>query len=224
MKTIDIKVIERKTLGKKATKAIRKQLHIPCVMYGHKSENIHFHAHKNDFRHIIYTPNSYIINLDIDGKQHLAKMQSIDFHPVTDEILHIDFYKIDPKKAFKMQIPIVTVGAAKGVLNEGGVLSTSRRKVFVKALVDVLPDQLEIDITDLSIGDAIRISDLQEKFKNLEFLDPQSVVVSVNVTRLAKALDDLEEGDFVAGEDGATEGADATDAAEGDTKEEKTDD
>lgn len=205
MKTIDIKVQARKDLGKKATKALRKENNVPCVMYGHGQENVHFYAHKNDFKKLVYTPNSYLVDLNVDGKKHLAKMQSIDFHPVTDEINHIDFYKIDTKKKFKMDIPVRTEGFSKGI-QAGGVLSVSRRKVSVKALAENLPDELTLDITDLGIGDGIRINDLKEQFPNLEFLDPQSIVVSVNVTRLAKSMagDELE-GEEVEGEEEATE-------------------
>jgi len=189
MKTIEIKAIGRKDLGKKATKTLRKENNVPCVIYGQKQENIHFYAHKNEFKGLVYTPNSYLVNLDIDGKTHIAKMQSIDFHPVTDEIIHIDFYRIDMKKKFKMEVPVKTEGFAKGI-QAGGVLGVERRKVLVNALAENLPDELMLDITDLGIGDAIKISDLKEQFSNLEFLDPQSNVVSVNVTRLAKAMDE----------------------------------
>jgi len=201
MKTIDIKVTARKDLGKKATKALRKENNVPCVIYGQKHENIHFYAHKNDFKGLVYTPNSYLVNLDIEGQKHLAKMQSIDFHPVTDEIIHIDFYKIDIAKKFKMEIPVRTEGFSKGI-QAGGVLGISRRKVFVKSLAENLPDELVLDITDLGIGDAIRISDLKEQFSELEFLDPQSVVAAVNVTRLAKSMDDEENEELEEGEEG----------------------
>ena len=189
MKTIEIKATSRKELGKKATKMLRKENGVPCVMYGQNQENLHFSAHENDFRHLVYTPNSYLVDLNIDGKKHNAIMHSIDFHPVTDKILHIDFYRIDMAKEFKMEIPIKTTGFAKGI-QSGGVLSISRRKVLIKALAENLPDELTIDITDLGIGDAIKINDLKDLFPNIDFLDPQSIVASVNVTRLAKAMDD----------------------------------
>ncbi len=97
MKSIQITAKKRTELGKKATKAIRKDDHIPCVMYGQGQDNIHFHAHRNEFKNLVYTPNSYVVDLNVDGKTCNAIMQSIDFHPVTDEILHIDFYIIDIK-------------------------------------------------------------------------------------------------------------------------------
>lgn len=204
MKTIEIKAKARKDLGKKATKMLRKENGVPCVMYGQKQENLHFYAHKNEFRKLVYTPNSYIVDLEIDGKKHNAIMHSIDFHPVTDEITHIDFYRIDMKKEFKIEVPVKTEGFAKGI-QAGGVLSIARKKVLVKALAENLPDQLMLDITDLDIGDAIRINDLKEQFTDLEFLDPQSIVASINVTRLAKSMDGGEDAE---GEEG--EGEEAT--------------
>ncbi len=211
MKSIEIKVSERKNLGKKATKALRKQEHVPCVLYGQGKENLHFHAHKNTFRHLIYTPNSYIVNLDIDGKKVDAIMQSIDFHPVTDEVQHIDFYRIDLSKPFKIPVPVKTSGLAKGV-QAGGVLQVNRRKLTVRATAENMPDFIDIDVTDLGIGEAVRVDDLNEMHENLEFLDPQSVVVTVNVTRLAKSTGALAEGEEGEGEEGEEE-------AEGESKE-----
>ncbi len=205
MKSIEIKVNERKDLGKKATKALRKQEMVPCVLYGQNQENVHFYAHKNTFRHILYTPNSYIVKLDIEGKQVDAIMQSVDFHPVTDDVQHIDFYRIDLSKPFKIPVPVTTSGLAKGV-QAGGVLQVNRRKLTVKATAENMPDFVDIDVTELGIGDAVRINDLNEMHENLEFLDPQSVVVTVNVTRLAKstgALEEGEEGEGVEGDEGA---------------------
>lgn len=217
MKTIEIKVTGRKDLGKKATKLLRKDNGVPCVMYGQKQDNLHFYAHKNEFRHLVYTPNSYIVDLDIDGKKFNAIMHSIDFHPVTDEILHIDFYKIDMKKEFKMEVPVRTTGFAAGI-QAGGVLSIVRRKVLVKALAENMPDELTLDITNLELGDSIRISDLEEQFSNLNFLDPQSIVASVNVTRLAKAMDEEE---AAAAAEEAEEGEEGAEGTEGDATTEK---
>ncbi|NPA68030.1 MAG: 50S ribosomal protein L25/general stress protein Ctc [Chlorobi bacterium] len=205
MKSIEIKAKERKEIGKKATKKLRKEENVPCVLYGQDKGNIHFYAHKNEFRKLIFTPNSYIVNLDIDGKKCNAIMQSVDFHPVTDEIQHIDFYRIDTSRAFKIPVPVRTSGLAKGV-KDGGVLQVNRRKLLVKATAENMPDYVDIDVTNLGIGEAVRINDLNEQHENLQFLDPQSVVVTVNVTRLAKSTGALaaeEEGEE--GEDTAAE-------------------
>ncbi|MCF6183032.1 MAG: 50S ribosomal protein L25 [Bacteroidales bacterium] len=208
MKSIEIKVELRKEIGKKATKQLRKQEHVPCVLYGQNKENVHFHAHRNDFRKLVYTPNSYIVNLNIDGKKSQAIMKTIDFHPVTDEIQHIDFYRIDTSKAFKIPVPVTTSGLSAGI-QAGGVLQINRRKLLVKATAENMPDTIDIDITNIGLGEAVRINDLNEQHKNLEFLDPQSVVISVNVTRLAKAADELEEG--TEGEEGEGTEETATD-------------
>ncbi len=208
MKEISIKAEARKALGKKATKQLRQKEHVPCVLYGQEAENVHFHAHRNIFKNLVYTPNSYIVDLDIDGEKSKAIMQNVDFHPVTDELLHIDFYRIDVAKPFKILVPVATSGLAKGV-QQGGVLHVSRRKLLVKALIDNLPDKIEINVEDLNIGDAVRVNDLNEAYEALEFLDPQSVVVTVNVTRLAKSTGALEGEEGEEGEEG-----DAGEAAE----------
>jgi len=213
MKSIEIKAQVRKEIGKKATKQLRKNDHVPCVLYGQDKENIHFHAHKNDFRKLVFTPHSFIVNLNVDGNKCQAIMKSIDFHPVTDEIQHIDFYRIDTSKAFKIHVPVTTSGLAEGV-KAGGVLQVNRRKLLVKATAENMPDTVNIDVTDLKIGEAVRIDDLNEEHENLEFLDPQSVVVTVNVTRLAKSTDALEEG-----EEGEEEEGEEATTEETETKE-----
>jgi len=213
MKTIEITATGRKELGKKAAKQLRKNDQVPCVMYGQGSENMHFHAHKNAFRKLIYTPNSYIIDLTIDDIKCQAIMQSVDFHPVTDEILHIDFYKIDNTKPFKMEIPVRTVGLAEGV-KAGGVLRVARRKLLAKAIIENFPDELVLDVTDLKIGNAIRVNDINKEYKDLEFLDPQSIVATVEVTRLAKSEagleEDLEDEEAEEGAEGEATGTEET--------------
>ena len=216
MKTIEIKAVSRKETGKKATKQLRKEGHVPCVIYGQGQENIHFHAHKNEFRKLVFTPNSYIVSLNVDNKECEAIMQSVDFHPVTDEITHIDFYRIDTSKAFKIEVPVRTTGLAVGV-QDGGVLRVARRKLLIQALSEHMPDNLTFDVADLKIGDAIRVDDLNEEYENLDFLDPQSIVVSVEVTRLAKSEDEELEGEEEEGEEGeeGAEGAEGTEGKEG---------
>ena len=223
MKSIQITAKKRTELGKKATKAIRKDDHIPCVMYGKDQDNIHFHAHKNEFKNLVYTPNSYVVDLNVDGKTCNAIMQSIDFHPVTDEILHIDFYRIDLTKKFKIGVPVKTEGFAAGI-QSGGALSINRRKLLIRATAEKMPDELILDITDLNIGDSIKVDDLNEKYKDLDFLDPQSNVVSVNITRLAKAMDDEELEAAEAAEAEAAEGEEGAEGTEGAETTEKTED
>jgi large subunit ribosomal protein L25 len=185
MQTIEINGITRTETGKKSAKELRKQEHVPCVLYGQNEANIHFHAHKNEFRKLIYTPNSFIVELTVDKTKCKAIIQKAEFHPVTDEIIHIDFYRIDMKKPFKTYLPVKTTGVSAGVLT-GGVLKIVKRKLTVRGIAEHLPDEIILDITDLNVGDSIKVNDLNTLYPNLQFLDPQSAVVMVDVTRVSK--------------------------------------
>ena len=125
MKTIKISAERRTDVGKKATRDLRKIDHVPCVMYG-GTEVIHFHAHENEFKDIIYTPNAYLIEIRINGGVHKAVMQELQFHPVTDKLIHVDFVEVSDNKPVTMEIPIKLVGAAKG-LKDGGTGGEFRR-------------------------------------------------------------------------------------------------
>jgi len=207
MKTIEIKAHLRKELGKKETKKLRIEENVPCVMYGGE-ETIHFYAHKNIFKDLIYTPSVYIVNLDIDGKQYLAALKEIQFHPVTDAALHIDFIQVFEDKPVTMNIPINVIGDSIGI-KAGGKVRLKRRSLKVRGSFKNLPDSLDIDITDLAIGMSIKVHDLL--YDNLEILDPQrAMVVAVISSRMAIKESDLEgeegeEGEEVEeGEEGAT--------------------
>jgi len=206
MKTIQISAEKRSELGKKSTRDLRKLNHVPCVMYG-GAEVIHFHAHENDFRHIVYTPNAYIVELNIEGKEHKAVMQELQFHPVTDKLNHIDFVEVFDDRAVTVELPILLTGAAIGIKN-GGKPRQRRRVLKVRGLIANLPDALEIDITDVEIGDVIKIGDLF--YENLEILDPARsmifAVVSSRVSMKGMEIDEPEaEGEEAA--EGAAEGA-----------------
>lgn len=192
MKTIEIKGTERKDVGKKSTQELRKKGHVPCVLYGGK-EIIHFSAEEKEFRHLVYTPNVYIVNLHVGKNSMQAIMQAIDFHPVTDKILHIDFYQISDDKKINIAVPVKLTGVAKGVL-EGGKLMLKQRKLNVKAFAKDLPDTLDIDITEMTLGKTKKVGELS--FDNLELLDSKnSVVATVRLTRSAmSAQTDGEEG------------------------------
>jgi large subunit ribosomal protein L25 len=186
MKTIAISAKKRTELGKKFTRDLRKTDHVPCVMYG-GAEVIHFHAHENDFRHIVYTPDAFIIEFDLDGQKHKAVMHELQFHPVTDKLNHIDFVEVFDDKPVTVEIPISLVGAAIG-LKDGGKSRQRRRVLKVRGLVKYLPDTLEIDITDIAIGDVIKIGDLS--YDNLEILDPsQSMIFAVVSSRISKGME-----------------------------------
>ena len=209
MKTISISAERRTELGKKSTRDLRKIDHVPCVMYG-GAEVIHFHAHENDFRHIVYTPSAYIVEIVLDGKTHKAVLQELQFNPVNDKLTHLDFVEVFDDKQVTVEIPIKLTGAAIG-LKDGGKPRQRRRVLKVRGLVEHLPDVLEIDITDVAIGDVIKIGDLQ--YDNLEILDPaRSMIFAVVSSRVSKGME-IEEVEVEAEE--GEEGEEGAEAAEG---------
>jgi len=200
MKTINIKGTIRKELGKKQARKIRKQDHVPCVMYGGE-ENIHFSTHENELKEIVYTPEVYIINFDLDGKKFSGVIKDMQFHPVSDKVMHMDFTEVIENKPVVMEIPIKLTGNSSG-LKKGGKLRLRKRYLRVKGLTDNLPDKLMVDITKLDIGQAFKVEDLS--FENLELLDPvKALVVGVVSSRVAKGMQPEEEG---AEEEGTEEG------------------
>ncbi|WP_297764009.1 50S ribosomal protein L25/general stress protein Ctc [uncultured Muriicola sp.] len=205
MKSITIKGSERESVGKKASKALRNAGMVPCVVYGGEKP-LHFSANEIAFRDLVYTPNAHTVVVVLeDGKKLQAIMQDIQFHPVTDKILHIDFYQLFPDKELTMNIPVKLLGNSPGVRN-GGRLLFRKRLLAIKALPDNLPDFFEIDISTLTIGDNITVESLlNDKFT---ILHPETtVVVQVKTARAAIVVEeDEEEGDEIEGEEGA-EGA-----------------
>ena len=204
MKSVSINGIARVDLGKKFAKQLRKQENVPCVIYGGKEEPIHFYAHTNEFRSIVYTPNVYLIEIKIEDKVCKAIMGDIQFHPVTDKILHIDFLRVFEDQLVKINIPVNVFGNSIGVRN-GGRLAINMRRVFVEALPGNLPETIDVDITNVKIGQSIRIKDLS--LENVHFLNnSDDVVVAVKTARAAIVEDDsLEE---VSDESGADSGED----------------
>ncbi len=190
MKSLEIKCNLRKSLGKKDSKKLRSQEKVPCVLYG-GGENVHFWALEKDFRGLVYTPNVYLVDLNIDGNVHHAILQDIQFHPVSDRIQHIDFIQISPDKKVAMDIPVQLNGVPVGV-KEGGKLMIAMRKLKVRAFPKNLPDILEIDVTNIGLGKTIKIGDVD--FPNIEMLDPKnSVIASVRLTRAARGAASEEE-------------------------------
>ena len=205
MKSITINGSQRESVGKKATKALRNAGQVPCVLYG-GDKPVHFNAEELAFSHLVYTPNAHTVVIVLDnGKTYDAILQDIQFHPVTDKILHIDFYQLFENKEITMDIPVLFVGNSRGVKN-GGVLRKNKRSLRVKALPANLPDFIEADITPLRIGGKLYITTLaNEAYK---FMHPDNTVVcQVRRSRAAITEDD--------DEDEATEAtAEATPAAE----------
>ncbi|HJX72152.1 MAG TPA: 50S ribosomal protein L25, partial [Bacteroidales bacterium] len=159
MKTLEINVTRRNELGKKSTRKLRTGGNVPCAMYGGE-EAIHFYAHENSFKDLIYTHHVHMVNFNVDGKPHKAILKEIQFHPVTDKILHIDFVEISEKKPAVVKVPVQLKGNSVGIKN-GGKLRQRRRVLKVKGLIGDMPDVLEIDITDLNIGHSYKVRDIQ---------------------------------------------------------------
>ncbi len=180
MKSLSLPGARRSATTKQAVKKLRAENKIPCVLYGGK-ENIHFEAPEMEFKKLVYTPSVYLVDLVIDGNPYPAILKDVQYHPVTDAILHADFMEIQPDKEVQIRIPVRLTGSSEGV-KEGGQLVHKLRKVHVSALPDRLPDEIELDITPLMIGDSIRISNLERE--GVTFLDPPSnMIVGVRVAR-----------------------------------------
>jgi len=187
MKTIEIKGTFRTELGKKSSKEIRKTLNVPCVIYG-KEKNIHFYAHENSFKNLVYTPEAHLVKLLIEDKEYNAVLKDMQFHPVKDNILHADFVEIFDNKPVVISIPIKVTGDSVGVL-AGGKLSIKRRRLKVKGLAKDLPEALPIDITDLKIHEGVKVGELS--YDKIELLDPKkSMVLSIATSRVAQKTDE----------------------------------
>ena len=184
MKKFEIKGTARQALGKKDTRTLRAQDLVPCVLYGGEAP-VHFYAPESDFRKLVYTPKVYQAELNIDGKVYSAFMQELQFHPVTDKLLHIDFLEVHDKKALKIDLPVRLDGYAKGI-QQGGRLKANLRTLKVKGIFKNLRDEIVIDVTNLGIGESIRVSDI--KTDGYEITNHKSIpVATVVVTRAAKA-------------------------------------
>ncbi len=207
MKSITINGSTRKVLGKKSTKELRKQEMVPCVLYG-EGEPVHFSAKELDFSKLVYTPNAHTVKIVLEKKELDAILQDIQFHPLSDKILHVDFYQLSENKEVSMEIPVKIEGSAPGVLISGGVLILNQRKLRVKALPKNLPDFITADISKLELGDKLYSSELKDE--KYEFLHPDNTVVcQVKVARTS--LKEIEE----------TEAEVTEETAEGSTEEKK---
>ena len=189
MKSIDIKGTARTETGKKAARNIRKTGAVPCNLYGEaKGENglpvaKSFTVTQDELRKLVYTPDIYSVNLTIDGQECKAIMKELQFHPVTDQLLHVDFYEITETKPIIMEVPIKLNGLAEGV-KAGGKLAAGVRKLKVRAVYTAIPEKLDIDVTHLGLGKTIKVSELS--YEGLELVTSPSVVVcQVKMTRSA---------------------------------------
>ena len=205
MKTLAINVKERQNVGKTNTRALRNQGNVPCVLYGGEKQ-VTFYAHENDFRKLVYTPDTFLVELSIDGAVTKAIMQDIQFHPVTDKILHIDFLEVFDNKPITVSIPVNLNGSSIGVKN-GGNLMFRRSKIITKGLVANLPNSIELNIEHLNIGMFTYIKDIS--IEGCELVAPgNSVVVGVKIAR-AVVEEEVEEVEEVAEGDAPAEGAES---------------
>jgi len=199
MKSLAISVKKRENVGKANSKALRNQGKVPCVLYGGETQ-VCFYAHENDLRKLVYTSDIFLIDLDVEGTKTSCILQDIQFHPVTDKILHIDFLEVFADKEVTVEIPVVLTGMAIGVRN-GGNLLTRRNKIITRAIPGNLPDAIEIDISELKIGMFIYIKDLKsDKYSFLA--SDNSVVVGVKTARAAIEEEVVEEVEGEEGEEG----------------------
>jgi len=219
MKSITINGSQRESVGKSSTKALRNAGKVPCVVYGGEKP-VHFSADEISFSKLVYTPNAHTVIISLDGKEDInAVIQDIQFHPVTEKILHIDFFQLFENKEINMTIPVKFSGNAPGVRLEGGLLFKNKRKLYVKALPKNLPDFISIDLSNLKLNDKVTIQDLLND--NYSFLHPENMVVcQVKMSRASMSLTTAEEGEE--GEEGA-EGAEGSEGSEGAEKSENKD-
>ena len=191
MKSITIKGSQRESVGKVSTKALRNAGQVPCVLYG-GDQTIHFSAEEKAFKTLVYTPNVFTATIELDGKTYAAILQDIQFHPVSDGILHVDFYQIFDDKEVTMNIPVQLEGSAPGVLN-GGSLRFTNRKLKVKALPANLPDFITANISELKVGDKLQVAELaSDEFSILH--SDSMVVVQVRTSRNTTENEETEEG------------------------------
>ena len=191
MKEISVSGQKRTETGKKASKLIRKEGLIPCNLYGEKRgdnnlpEAMAFVAPFTELRKAVYTPHVYVVNLNIDGKEHKAIIKELQFHPTSDALIHADFYEINENKAITVGIPVNLTGHAQGV-RDGGRLNLSIRKIDVTAPHKNIPEKLDVDVTDLQLGKAIKVGSLS--FEGLEIATSKEVIVcSVKATRASRS-------------------------------------
>ena len=189
MKEISISGKKRENLGKKASKTLRKEGFVPCNLYGEKKDDkglpvaLAFASSFSELRKLIYTPHIYVVRINIDGTDHTAVLKEIQFHPVTDAPLHVDFYEVNEQKPITIGIPVKLVGLAQGV-RDGGRMNLSIRKIDVTAPYQIIPEHLDVDVTSLCIGKSIKVGQLS--FEGLEIATSKDVVVcSVKMTRNA---------------------------------------
>lgn len=184
MKSVAMFGYLRDGVGKSSTKAIRNEGKVPCVLYG-GSEHIHFSMYAQDFKSLVYTPNTYKVKLEIEGKIYRSILKDIQFHPVNDSIMHADFLEIQDDKPIVLQIPVKFEGNSVGV-RAGGKLIVQSKKLNIKALPTQMPDFITVNIDNLDIGKSIKVGEIT--VENMSILDaPNNPIVTVKTTRAAQS-------------------------------------
>ena len=202
MKEINVSGQKRENLGKKASKTLRKEGMVPCNLYGEAKQDgkplaLAFASPMSELRKIVYTPHIYVINLIIDGEEHTAILKELQLHPVTDALLHVDFFEVNDQKPITIGIPVKPVGLAQGV-RDGGRMNLSIRKINVTAPYQQIPEHLDVDVTNLTIGKSIKVGELN--YEGIELTTSKDVVVcSIKMTRQAATTTVAE--DETSGED-----------------------
>jgi large subunit ribosomal protein L25 len=216
MKTIEIIGYKRANLGKSDAHQIREEGNVPCVLYGGEGQ-VHFYSPVILFRDLVYTNEAHFVHLNIEGEECKAILQEVQFHPVSEIILHVDFLKISEERKIKMDIPARLVGQAPGV-SKGGALVRKRASLKVYGFPKDMPDHIDVDCSTLDFHHAVKVSDM--KFPNLEFLDPkQASIAVVEVPRSAKlAAEDAAAAAAVPAEGAAAPAAGAAAPAAADAK------
>ncbi|MDX1542736.1 MAG: 50S ribosomal protein L25/general stress protein Ctc [Christiangramia sp.] len=219
MKSITINGSKRESVGKKATKALRNAGQVPCVLYGVEGDPLHFAAEEIAFQNLVYTPDVHTVKIKLkSGESYNAILQDIQFHPVTDAILHMDFYQIFDDKPITMEIPIHTEGVARGVKN-GGVLRYNLRRLKVRGLPGDLPDYIVANVTKLKIGQKLYVTAVESEDYKIQHPD-NTVICQVRTSRnIVEDLEDEDEDEVAADEVPASEVDDQAAVKEGEDKE-----
>ena len=198
MKTIEIIGYKRANLGKQQAKRLRQEANAPCVMYGGK-EQIHFHTPMALLKDLVYTPNAHFVHLNIEGKEYKCILQDIQFHPVSEMILHVDFLQIFESKQVKMQIPTQITGKAPGV-TKGGSLVKKLRKLPILAYPKDMPASIEVDVSALDLGQMVRVRDIKPKHYTI-LASPGIPIASVEIPRALRSAASKAEGASEEGEE-----------------------
>lgn len=210
MDTLTLNAAPRET-GKKATKAVRKAGNVPCVLYGHSQEPVHFSVEHLMLRPLVYTTETYRVEVTVDGTEHEALLKDIAFHPVTDAVLHADFIALVAGEAISLSVPIRLIGTPPGV-KAGGILSQPLNELSIRSLPKNIPGHVEIDISDMQLGDVLNVEDIGLE-EGVEVLDePERTVVIITAPRAEVVEEDADDAEL----DADAADGDATDAPAGD--------